>query len=388
MKSFLFENISMISHRDRKAESIEFDPKKNLIIGRNHTGKSSIVKTIFLTLGARPTGNLAQWDPATISVVTFTIEGRRYRALHQTDYRALYDEKGKLLAVSDNHQEWSEAFATTVGFNLVLTDKKSQTVPADARCFFLPFYINQDGSWYSSWETFAGLQQYNKPVGAILEYFSGIKPPAYYEIDSMRVQSQIRLEELRKEHHLLMRARERFSKSMPLSGPKVTPEAFEQDIAYLTAEVTNINKQQETLRDEAVRESELLSSVQLQIELAATALAIYDRDAKFLGSQPKGPLVCPTCNAEHTETFLNFLTYADDARILRELCIQLGKDAAEIRNRHRKTQAKLRTLEENYRRVSDILNVRRGELQFGDVVNSMGAESAFRTFEAESAALK
>lgn len=388
MKSFLFENIWLLSRQDQRARSIQFHPKKNLIVGRNHTGKSSLIKTLFLTLAARPQGKLEVWDENTISVVAFRIDQQRYRAIHQRGHRALFNESGNLVVATSGHEEWTESFAKSVGFNLVLTDKNSETVPADPRCFFLPFYINQDGSWQSGWDTFTGLQQYRAPAGAILEYFSGIKPPEYYEVNSKRTQLQRQLEDIQKEQRFLERARERVGKSMSLSGPKVQPANFEQEIARLTIEVNELNRLQEKLRDTAVHEQEALSSIQLQIHLAVDALATYDSDSTFLRSEPRGKLTCPTCGAEHAESFLDLLTYAEDARVLRELVARLRGDAAKAAEQYRKTQSQLRELESNYRRVSDILSIRRGDLQFGDVVNSMGAESAFSAFEAESIVLK
>ena len=164
MKSFLFENIWILSHKARRARQISFHPKKNLIVGRNHTGKSSLIKTLFVTLGARPQGELLQWDDNTVSLVDIRIDNTPFRVLHQRGYRALFDAKGKLIAATGSHPEWSESFATATGFNLVLTDKHQETVPADARCFFIPFYINQDGSWQSGWDTFTGMQQYRAPI--------------------------------------------------------------------------------------------------------------------------------------------------------------------------------------------------------------------------------
>lgn len=388
MKNFLFENIWILSHEDQRARAIQFHAHKNLVVGRNHTGKSSLIKTLFRTLGARPQGELAHWDDNTISVVEFLIDKKRFRAIHQQSHRALFNEFGDLLIAASNHDEWTEAFARAVGFNLVLTDKNSESVPADPRCFFLPFYINQDGSWQANWDTFAGLQQYRAPIKAILEYFSGIKPPEYYELDSKRAQSQRALEDLRKEQRFLEKVRERFGKSMSLSGPKIQPDNFEQEIARLTAEITKLNRQQEELRDNAVREQEVLFNIQLQIHLAADALATYESDSSYLRNEPRERLTCPTCGAEHTESFLEFLNYAEDARVLRELVARLRGDATKAAAQYRKTQAQLHALENNYQRVTDILSIRRGELKFGDVVNSMGAESAFSAFEAESAALK
>ena len=388
MKNFLFENIWLLSYKDQRARAIQFHRHKNLVVGRNHTGKSSLIKTLFRTLGAKPQGVLEQWDDNTISVVEFLIDQKRYRAIHQRGHRALFNEHGDLITAASNHEEWTAAFSKALGFNLVLTNKKSETVQADPRCFFLPFYINQDGSWQANWDTFTGLQQYKAPIGDILEYFSGIKPPEFYELNSKRTQSQRALEDLQKEQRFLEKARERFGKSMVLSGPKVQPDNFMDEIVRLTAEVTELNRQQEQFREKAVREQEVLSNIQLQIHLAFDALATYESDSSYLQNEPREKLTCPTCGAEHAESFLDLLNYAEDARILRELIARLRGDASKASEQYRNTQAQLLELESNYRRVAEILDIRRGELKFGDVVNSMGAESAFNAFEIESRILK
>jgi len=388
MKSFIFESIWLLSRRDQRARAISFHPNKNLIVGRNHTGKSSIIKNLFLTLGARPQGKLAQWDENAISVVSFIIDQKKFRAVHQSGNRALFSEEGQLIVAASSHEEWSKAFANITGFNLVLTDKDMATVVADARCFFLPFYINQDGSWQAGWDTFVGLQQYRAAQGAILDYFSGVRPPAFYELNSKRTQLQRALDELQKEHALLEKARDRLGKSVHLNGPKIDPINFENEISRLTAEVTQLNQLQEKLKDAAVREKELLFSIKLQIDLAADALATYDRDSSFLQSEPHPTLACPTCGAEHTKSFLDVLTYAEDARVLRELVGKLHVDSTRAEDRYRKTRGQLSELESHYKRVSGILETRRGDLEFGDVVRSMGAESAFQAFENEALALR
>ena len=388
MRSFLFEDIWMLSRRDRRAKRVEFHVGRNLILGRNHTGKSSLIKTLFTTLGARPEGELRQWDENTISKVGFSLDGRRFSVLHQTGTRALFDRDGRILISTGDHSEWSSAFSDVTGFNLPLTDKQSRTVPADPKCFFLPFYINQDGSWQADWNTFSGLAQFKAPIGSILEYFSGIKPPEYYEAKAKRDAEQQLLDNLRKERSFLEKARERVGKSCSMSGPKVDPENFRIDIEQLTAEVNEINKRQEILRDQAVKERELLASIHLQTNLAKEALSIYEGDSQFLRSEPREALVCPVCNAEHSESFLDLLTYAEDARSLRDISARLHKDAREIENKLSRTNAEIATLELNYRKVTSLLSTRRGDMQFSQVVESMGAEKAFRAFEDERAVLE
>ncbi len=386
MRNFLFENIWMLSRRDRRARRVEFHENKNLIWGRNHTGKSSLVKTMFLTLGAKPQGNLTQWDEHTVSLVGFRVDNRRFQALHSSGIRALF-ENGVLLVATSEHSEWSAAFASATGFNLVLLDKKGQSVPADPKCFFLPFYIDQDGSWQASWNTFTGLQQFSKPMGSILEYFSGIKPPKYYEAKAKRDAEQRLLDDLKKERGFLDKARERFGKKLPLSGPKIDPENFKREIEQLTLEMTALNKDQEKLRSQSVSERDLLSSIYLQINLANEAIRAYDGDAQYLRNEPREALVCPVCNAEHSESFMDLLTYADDARSLREITARLEKDGREIAAKLQQTVAQIGALEGQYRRISHLLDTRRGDLQFRQVVESLGAEQAFQAFEEERSIL-
>jgi len=388
MKNFLFEDIWLLSHGERRGIRVTFHPKKNLIVGRNHTGKSTIIKNLFVTLGARPQGNLQQWDATAATVVTFSLDGVRIRIAHQGGNRAMFSDDGQLVFTSSSYQDWTAKLAEVLGFNLVLTDKNQNTVPADVRCFFLPFYINQDGSWQSGWDTFTGMQQYRQPIGAILEYFGGIKPPAYYELESKRIVATRQLEEVRKEERILERTRERLSKSLVITGTKIDPKNFETEIASLTVAVIELNTKQETLRDTAVKEQELLAGIQLQVRLAEDALATYEKDSAYLRTESREPLICPTCGAEHQESFMELLGYAEDARVLRDLVVRLRHDASTTAEQVRKTQSQLLDLERNYRGIASLLEVRRGELKFGDVVADLGAERAFRAFEDEINTLK
>ncbi len=283
--------------------------------------------------------------------------------------------------------EWSAAFGAVTGFNLVLLDKMGESVPADPKCFFLPFYIDQDGSWQTGWNTFAGLQQFSRPIASILEYFSGIKPPEYYEAKAKRDAAQRLLDDLKKERGFLDKARERFGKKLPFSGPKIDSENFKAEIALLTLEVTKLNNDQETLRSKSVMERGLLASIQLQIDLANEAVRAYEGDAQYLRTKPRETLVCPTCNAEHAESFMDLLTYADDARSLREISAHLLKDSREIGAKLEQTAAEIAALEDKYRTISNLLDTRRGELQFRQVVESLGAEQAFQAFEEERSLL-
>lgn len=384
MQRFRFKNIWLLSHQEQKARHIEFHPHKNLLVGRNHTGKTTLIRSLFETLGAKPQGKLEQWDKTAISLLEFSVDDKHYFALHQDGRRALFDAEFNLLITTSKTGEWSEIFCQITNFNLVFTDKKqAEVVPADPACFFAPFYVNQDGSWQADWNTFLGMKRFNAPFKPIIEYFTGVCPPKYYTASARKYQYSKNLEEHYREYRLLERTIDRFSKTVSLSGPKVNAENFLIEIEQLVKEVNKLNVRQESLRNVAVREQELQKSLDHQVHLAEVALAAFESDAKFLVKEGSGPLICPTCHAEHERTFLDLLEFAEDARVLRELVARLREDAAVVRQRAHVAFKELNTLNENYLRISGLLETRKGELKLRDVIGSIGAESAFEAFEAE-----
>lgn len=385
MRTFQFESISLLSHRDRKGRKVSFHPHRNLIRGENHTGKSSLVKHLFVTLGAKPSGTLEQWDAQTVSAVRFKVDGSSYTALHHSGSRALFDSSGKLLRATDSHPEWAEAFASLVGFKLMLTSKKTgQGALADPACFFLPFYIDQDGSWREKWDTFPATMQYAAPVQSILEYFSGIKPAAYYELKSEYGAISKEADALVSEMRLLERARGRLSQTLPEGAVKLSEAAFEEEVRHLTAEANELNALQEKLRAKHVRESEVVESVNHQIRAAVASLREYAGDQEYLAALADSrEIVCPTCGAEHQRSFLHHLGYAEDARILEELTRTLQKDLVVAKSQLESTNAEFQSLRSNYARIRTILERKRGELRFQEVVESHGAQAAHRAFEVE-----
>ncbi|WP_457094139.1 AAA family ATPase, partial [Microvirga sp. P5_D2] len=54
MKRLLFERLELLSLSERKARTVEFHPRLTVITGENGVGKSSVIKSLYWTLGAAP----------------------------------------------------------------------------------------------------------------------------------------------------------------------------------------------------------------------------------------------------------------------------------------------------------------------------------------------
>jgi hypothetical protein len=268
-------------------------------------------------------------------------------------------------------------------FNLVLSDKQEKTTGADPACFFLPSYINQDGSWGSKWNTFNGITRFKSPYKPILEFFSQVVPAKYYRAKADRDRLQIEVAEFDRERKLLQRAKLRLTQSLPKVGPQISAGAFEDEIRRLTAAVTELNETQETLRSAAVQQSETLAVVEQEIHAVERALADYAQDEQFIGLTDLEDLICPVCGAEHADTFLSTLQYAEDARSLEQTLLRLNANRDRLKADVERSRAHRLELQSKYDWLSELLETKRGELKFGEVVASLGAESALSAFEAE-----
>ena len=75
--------------------------------------------------------------------------------------------------------------------------------------------------------------------------------------------------------------------------------------------------------------------------------------------------------------------YAEDARILEELIRTLQKDLVPAQAELQWTTQELAALSDSYRKINSILDTRRGEMKFQEVVESHGANVAHRAFDIE-----
>ncbi len=383
MIKLTFENISMMSHRYRSARKVRFHPQRNLIWGKNHTGKSSLIKTLFLTMGAKPKGDLLNWDNGTVSCVEFYIGTKKFKAIHQNGSRALFDAENDVIVSTTSEGDWNNGLAGVLGFNLMLSGDGEEIHKADSRCYFSPFYINQDANWLSTWNTFTAPKNRSCPMDAVLDYFSGIRPPEYYEAKSHRDVEHKKLEELKREHATLIKARKRLAEKIDYCGPKIKPEDFVDEIKRLTQDITALNSKQEILREKSVKGNALLESIKKQIIVSNGALANYEQDVSYLKAGKVDRYVCPICNAEHHDPFTDILFYAEDARTLKEAIILLETDLRNVYENLSKNEMKIVELNKDYTEISKLLETRRGDIVFGQVIESIGAEHAFNAFETE-----
>lgn len=185
MKSIYFKSTHLLSLSQKKGFFFEFSPNINLIYGENDTGKSSLIKSLYYTLGADVHLDKEWKNDNFISKVVIHVKSRDYAFLRHGKRISIFDlsNDSKQLVSSAHRAEIAKVVGDIFDFNLKLIVKnaaeQSQAYPAS---LYLPFYIDQDDGWGKVLDSFDHLAMYKDWQKNILQFHIGIKPKEYYKL--------------------------------------------------------------------------------------------------------------------------------------------------------------------------------------------------------------
>lgn len=265
MKDIYFKSINILSFRDKKGFSFDFAPDINIITGENDTGKSSLIKNLYHTLGADIRLDKKWKDDDFISKVVICINNRDYAFIRYEKRISIFDitENEIHLVTSSSRSVIAMAVRDLFDFNLSLVIKtnltQGQALPAS---LYLPYYIDQDSGWGKILDSFSSLAMYKDWQSNILNFHTGVKPKEYYTLLGELNLLDIEITEIKSTLRVLDKAKERFENSF---GRVL----FDVDIDYYETLLERfINKCQLLHTDETKYRIKLIEALSLRDELA------------------------------------------------------------------------------------------------------------------------
>lgn len=389
MKSLRFKKLWLVSEASRAARSIEFNPKMTLLVGKNHTGKSTLVKHIFKTLGCETKGKSDRWDSLAISVLRFELDGTDYSAYRRANVFALRNESTGLIKVTTKYSEWSEIMANIFDFQLMLPTHQETLAQATPPYLFLPFYFDQDGSWQKQWNSFDKLTQFSSWQKPLTSYVTGQRPNGYYLAKFEESKAKAEVKQLSHELGVVQAALTRVKKSLPRTNLRLDTKAFKQELADLLRNSTQLKHEQEALRSKSFELATTKESLSTQIAMAKDALRDIEGDVKYLTESKTEPtLLCPTCGTTHENGFPVRLELIDDAVTLRKIISELESERQKVDETLAGIQGKLSRVKKKTHEIEKTLQTKKGTLRLQDVVDSQSIEVIRGAFAKDMDSLK
>lgn len=157
MKEVYFKQIMIADLQNKTARVQPFEKGLNVVTSiDNHVGKSSLLKSLYYTLGAKVDFD-SVWDrQSKLYVVTLSVDETEYCIARFMKRFAVF--KGKtLLKITDSvTQELAPLLGDIFDFSVYLPNKDTGKVEMAPPAFtFMPYYIDQDKGWSGLYDSFS-----------------------------------------------------------------------------------------------------------------------------------------------------------------------------------------------------------------------------------------
>ena len=390
MKKLLLKSMLLVSHVEKKALKIKFDPKVTIIQGDNDTGKSSVIKTLFWTFGAEPPKIHKNWKAADIiSLVHFELDSQEYAIYRHRRSFSLFSGAGTLLGTYESvTNELGPALAELFGFNLKLTSRQGiQETPPPAY-MLLPFYIDQDGGWSGTWGSFKSLGQYSNWKKTLKSYFLGLRPDEWYALDTQRkLLEQDKDDPIRQLNSIEAIARKTISEISSFDFNMDLVE-FEKDVEELVRKCNLLKEAQDRYREKITELKTEEIRLSAQIEIVIRTRSELNADYVYSQSRLEDFVSCPTCGAEYINSFAERFSIAEDAETCTDLLVSLREDLLKTKSEIDSCQQSLKEEIKKKKEIDRILARENGSVAIKDIINIEGKKSLLNHLDYESGAIK
>lgn len=371
MKNLKLQKLYLLSRLEGKARAETFDADVSVVFGKNDTGKSHLLKSIYSTFGADPQVVNPKWQLGSItSILEFSIDDNRYTIAREGNQIGLFDSEGEMLWTSTSlTREVGPKIAQLLDFKIQLSTKADDLITPPTQFAFLPFYQDQDRGWDDSWSSFKGLGMIAGYRLSILEYHTGIKPKEYYVAQAEKAAAVHEQNELKAERRALDRAVERLQADRPALSVTFNPELFANQIEQLLTELNELRIIYDGVRKKLSELQSRRAILVEEIEIARGALGELDADFKFMQGIDDAEVICPTCNTVHENSFANRFSLIDDADACRGFLASAKHALIEVDSDVDRQKATLREYNSRIERINSILDQSREDIKLRDMLD-------------------
>lgn len=372
MKHFRFDELLVLSQKEKGGRKIKFDPKTTVLEGENHNGKSTLIKTLFITFGATPRVMHPRWkDAEAYSLVRFSVDDQRYAILHAHRAFAIFDAKGALLKLCRKiTDEVAPSFAGLIDFNLQFAARttKEPQIPPPA-FYFVAGYIDQDDGWKDPWNSFP-LKQYDRAKPDVIEYHTGIRPNAYYTRKAKRRELEQRREQPLVRQQVLRSVDADLRKRFDAIRFDLNTTDFQAEIERLLAVSEELKRRQDAYRTTIVALKTERDELVAQKSILQAARKELRDDYTFVAAESHDQIACPLCGQSYENGIVERFNIAHDDAQCEDVLLEVNSRIADLDAKVQKEQADLHASARELREVDDLLSATKGEVTLQQLIEN------------------
>ncbi|MBN1409128.1 MAG: hypothetical protein JW956_15110, partial [Calditrichaceae bacterium] len=383
MQRVVFKKLFLLSKKEEAAKEISLSPETTVVLGTNDTGKSSLIKSLYHTLGAHVQFHRKWAEANVIGVLNFIVNEKEYFLLRYQNLFGLFDQDIKPIYIEQGITKGIGIRLNNIfNFNLKLKHSSSKEIVNATPAFqYLPYYVDQDKGWVKLWSSFEDLTHFSGWHRDLIDYHIGIKPKEYYDLSENINSLDIQFKELSSEHRIIQNAQTKVKEKQKPILFDIDIDLFKKEIDRLLQICNKLNKEQENYRIEISNLKNQEQDLDIQLNIAQKSLSEIEKDYEFtLRHNSSLPIQCPTCGTDFENSLINRFSLVEDADSCRNLIIDINKRKKVIKSEISILQDKYNKKSINIEELNNLLIEKKGIIEFHDVIRSQSNKEINNAF--------
>lgn len=294
MNELIFSEILIADMKEKTARKHIFKKGINIITSNdNHVGKSSLIKSLYYTMGADVRFD-DTWNKYTkIYSLKFELKNNQYQIVRYMNKFSLIENNELIFTTDSISCELATKLEEIFDFGIYLPTKNTKTVELAPPVFiYMPYYIDQDLGWSKIYESFERIQQYDRKSRLqSLYYHLGIYNKDTIELTAKRDKLKLEFTELELEQNNITNSLELLSEEASNIIPADNIEELERNLQLPKKNIENIVKEIGEKRNKIQEYESLLQNHKFQLAIIEKNTKVKTRDEKIIYNE----ILCPNC---------------------------------------------------------------------------------------------
>lgn len=349
MKRLTIKKLIVISQSESRSLEVPFENGLNIILGGNKTGKSSIIKSIFTTLGCECKRVESDWKNLISAYLLFFEYGEKSYCIVRQGKKFQFFESNRddysCIIETDAFHGFANCLMDILDIKMPCISKKDgKQFNVTPPLLFRFQYIDQDEGWGKIADSFSNVAYIKDWKAHTNKYVCGYLDDTYYELQAQKAEYIIERDDKKKEFNYNQNFVSRITSSLNQIENIESVDDVTTDIEFLLSKAEEMRKLQFSYSAEmTVLENEIYVN-QHKLHMVEHNLAEAKKDIEFAMTQ-EDKLVCPICGAVYSNGLAEQLNITSDYAHSENLM-------DELRNRISITTEKLADLKKRYNEVS------------------------------------
>lgn len=366
MKRLMIRKLIVISQSESRSLEVPFEKGLNIILGGNKTGKSSIIKSIFTTLGCECKRVEADWKKLVSTYLLFFKYGeRQFRIVRQDKKFQIFENINNdfsCIIETNAFHEYSNCLMDILEIKMPCISKDGKQFNITPPLLFRFQYIDQDEGWSKIADSFKNVAYIKDWKANTNKYVCGYLDDSYYALQAQKAEHILERDDKKKELNYNQNFVSRITSTLTRIEDIESVEDVTTDIELLLAKAEELRKLQFSYNAEmTVLENDIYIN-QHKLHIVEHNLIETKKDIEYAMTQ-EDELICPFCGTIYSNGIneqLNITSdYAHCENLIAELKSSISvatKELEELKNKYNDVSVEIQSIEQKVQNTQELLS--------------------------------